>query len=139
MKWDSLKKWLKGESLFVSPGFLLGILIAEVIYWSRPNWAQVIRFPTHEESTARHLAACVELVGDSCELPIVVHDGAMPIPPEALPEWTLIRVEQRFDSGFTVVSALLPGPHGNFQILVRDLNLPLGSVFRRFKGRILMI
>lgn len=118
---------------FVSPGVIVAIVLIETIYWTSPEWAQDVGLPTEEGSKAKAITACTELLAKTCKSE-VVHDSGVPIPPEGLPEWTPIRVEQRFTSGLTVVSLL--GPHENFQYMVRDLTLPEGTIFRVAHGAI---
>lgn len=117
-------------------GVLAGITIFEVIYWTSPQWTQKLPIATWEKTKAQDYTACVELVHASCKSEIV-HDGGAPIPPEGLPEWTPQRVEKRFASGLTVVSTL--GPHENFQYVVRALDLPEGTTFRVFQGKVIRI
>lgn len=120
---------------FFSPGIIAALILCETIYWTSPEWAQQIHFPTQEDSHRQTIVSCTELLQAECKAEIV-HDGGAPIPPETLPEWRLIRVEKRFDSGFAVVSSLNPGPHGTFQYVVRDLDLPESTVFRILASRI---
>lgn len=65
---------------------------------------------------------------------LVVHTFGQPLAPSDLPSWTPQRVEERFDSGLTLVSSL--GPHGTFQYVVRDLDLTDGAVFRVVDGTV---
>ena len=54
--------------------------------------------------------------------------------PNDLADWTPQRVEARYDSGLAVVSTL--GQNGNLQYVVRDLDLPVGAVFRNWNGQV---
>lgn len=125
-------KSLDGRKLSMS--ILYAVVLFEAIYWSSPEWAKRIGLQTHADYQAYQLTECQELMGKKTE---VIHDGGVPIPPLALPEWTPLRVEKRFRSGLTVVSSL--GPHSDFQIVVRDLALPEGRYFRIFRGKIVVI
>ena len=74
-----------------------------------------------------------------CEIvqrPMSINDG-QPISPVELGQWTPHRVEATFNSGLAVVSSL--GPHGNFQYVVYDLDLPVGTTFRNFNGSIMEV
>lgn len=134
--WHRLKESLRVLSLLFSPGIILGIVLFEAIYWTSPQWAQTVGLWTHEGHKARAIVAATELLA-SVGKTDAVHDGGMPIPLGGLPEWTPVRVEQRFPSGFAVVSAL--GPHGNFQYIVRDLVLTEGTTFRVMNSVIIKI
>ncbi|MDP2933146.1 MAG: hypothetical protein Q8N81_03360 [bacterium] len=124
--------------------FLIAFAIVEPIYWTSPEWAQKAGFPTEVGQQVKRVEACTELLAKNCEPRVetkveVVHDGGSPIPAEGLPQWTPIRVEERFESGLAVVSVLNPGPHGDFQFVVRDLALPKGVVFRVMGNRLIRI
>ncbi|MBI4434443.1 hypothetical protein HY635_01315 [Candidatus Uhrbacteria bacterium] len=136
--WHRAKQFARDLAAFLgfifSPGIIGAIALVETIYWTSPEWAQSVGFPTKDGDHARAIARCSEFLARTCTAE-VVHDGGVPIPPEGLPEWTPIRVEQRFASGLTVVSSL--GPHGNFQYIVRNLALPEGETFRMVRGAII--
>ncbi|MFH1099115.1 MAG: hypothetical protein V1723_04355, partial [Candidatus Uhrbacteria bacterium] len=112
------------------------VAIVEVVYWTSPERAQQIGFPTERGDEIAAVEQCTNLLAKTCTAE-VVHDGGVPIPPEALPEWTPVRVEHRFESGLTVVSSL--DPHGSFQYIVRDLALTEGTTFRVVSGTIVRI
>lgn len=131
----SVRELLMFLMLIFRPGFIVGIVIIETIYWTSPKWAQEIGLPTYTGDKVADIARCHELLATTCKTEIV-HDNGIPIPPDGLPEWTPMRVERQFESGLTVVSAL--GPHGNFQYIVRDLNLTKGKTFRIFHGAIIL-
>ncbi len=135
--WRRVRQFVRDLVMFLglifSPGVITGIAVFEVIYWTSPEWAQSIGFPTTEGDHERAVMACSDLLARTCTAE-VVHDGGVPIPLEGLPEWTPVRVEQRFASGLAVVSSL--GPHGNFQYIVRDLTLAEGTTFRVVRGAI---
>ncbi|MBI4435091.1 hypothetical protein HY630_00300 [Candidatus Uhrbacteria bacterium] len=120
-----------------SPGFITGVILFELIFWSSPQWAQDIGFPTDEGQRIAHLEHCEDLVDrEAVARMVVVHDHS-PIPATELADWTPQRVEAVYDSGLTVVSTLTP--HGNIQTVVRDLTLPVGTTFRLLDGRVVDI
>lgn len=139
-KWHRMTEFVRTLVLFLgfvfSPGVVVAIVAVESVYWTSPEWAQAIGLPTEEGDHMRAIAWCEELLATTCTAE-VVHDGGVPIPPEGLPEWTPIRVEQRFASGLAVVSSL--GPHADFQYVVRDLALAEGTTFRVVNGAITRI
>lgn len=133
---ESVRAFVVILGFIFSPGVITGIAIFETIYWTSPQWVQTIGFPTYKGDKAREVVRCRELLAASCRTE-VVHDGGAPLPPEGLPEWTPMRVEERFPSGLTVVSEL--GPHENFQYVVRSLALAEGITFRVVNGAIINI
>lgn len=68
---------------------------------------------------------------------VVASDVGSPNNLFELESWKPHRIEAVYESGLTVVSSL--GPHGNFQYVVPDLHLPVGTTFRKFNGSIMEV
>jgi hypothetical protein len=131
-----LTEFIKDVIAFIGPGSITAIILIELVYWTSPQWAQTIHLPTKEGDHRAAITSCEKLLSREAAPAASIADNAgLPIAPHELTEWTLQRVEARFDSGLTVVSTL--GPHGNLQSIVRDLDLPVGTTFRLFHGLVL--
>lgn len=109
-------------------GTIGGIIVFEATYWTSPSWAEKLPIWTHERAIARETAEHAQLVDAIVGTPLTASQ---------LPEWTPIRVEQRFTSGLTIVSAL--GPHENFQYVVSGLAMPAGTTFRKLQGSVVRL
>ena len=134
--WDRFKSFVMFLSFIFSPGLIAAIVLIETIYWTSPELAQKIGFPTHEGYKTDAIVNCQRFLSSTCKTE-VVHESSVPLVPAGLPEWTPIRVEQRFLSGLAVVSIL--GPHENFQYIVRDFTLSVGETFRIVNGVVMRI
>lgn len=114
---------------------VIGLIYAP-IYFLSPQWATDAGLGTHDLYHQRKVSACEKLIGTEVSASVVVtHDAGQPIAPTQLVDWTPQRVEAHFDSGLTVVSTL--GQNGNLQYVVKDLNLPVSTVFRVWHGTIM--
>lgn len=125
----------------LQPHWILLALIATCgsIYYFSPQWATDAGLGTHELYQQREIADCEKLLDrevndEVIANTVIVHEAGQPLSSEALADWTPQRVEARFDSGLAVVSTL--GQNGNLQTIVRDLHLPVGTVFRVLNGQI---
>lgn len=105
------------------------------IYFLSPQWATDAGIGTRDLYHQREVSACKKLIGtEVAENVVVVHGAGRPIVSTELADWTPQRVEAKLDSGLSVVSTL--GQNGDLQYVVKELNLPVGTVFRVWHGTI---
>jgi hypothetical protein len=141
MRRSTFDRFLSNAADFIgSDRFMIYVVVAmslmyAPLYFFSPQWATDAGLGTRELYDQRAVAECEKLIDKEIVTNVtVIHDTGQPISPEALADWTPQRVEARYDSGLAVVSTL--GQNGNLQYVVRDLDLPVGAVFRNWNGQV---
>lgn len=114
------------------------VLPCVIVYRVSPQWAKDRGLPTMEaaeaERQAVNLQECAKLVGEQRTVYETVYVQDQPVPPLGLPKLTALSVEKKFPNGVSVV--LYSTPQYDFHILVHDLDLPEGTVFRLIGDKI---